>query len=287
VGLGVWMAREPVPDRPDDLFRLLSRELRRPLASVLGTAEIVLSEQAGPLTEAQRRLLAGAERGAQRLVSIVDDLLVLAESGAVPGPEPAGVAGRASPTEPGAAASPTGQGAAASPTEQGAAASPTRPAGVTVLVAAVIEAALDRVAGCWTEARPGLHRSGSCDGAYVPGRLDRLAQALGNVLDNAVRCTPPDGRIEIDTRVEERWVNLAVADSGFGIPTDELPGIFEPFVRSSRSVSDLRPGLGIGLTVARLIVADSGGTIRVGPTPGGGTLALLVLPRVRPDGGEG
>jgi signal transduction histidine kinase/ActR/RegA family two-component response regulator len=90
----------------------------------------------------------------------------------------------------------------------------------------------------------------------------RLEQVVMNLLDNAVKYTPPGGRIEVDIASEGSDAVLRVRDTGVGIEPDALPRIFDPFMqapRSSRARSE--GGLGLGLTLVRRLVELQGGTV--------------------------
>ncbi len=102
---------------------------------------------------------------------------------------------------------------------------------------------------------------------------DRLSQVLANLLDNALRHTPPGGRVVVELGQEGRSAVIRVSDSGEGIPPDQLEAVFARFHRvdSSRRAAD-GSGSGLGLTIARAIVSDHGGTITAqspaAPLPG-------------------
>lgn len=111
-----------------------------------------------------------------------------------------------------------------------------------------------------------------------PARID---QVLGNLLDNALRHTPPAGRVTLRARVLDRAVAFEVADTGEGIPQNELPRIFERFYRGSRSRTPQDGGgSGLGLTLARYLVEAHGGRIWVQSAPGTGTTFVFTLPQV-------
>ena len=127
----------------------------------------------------------------------------------------------------------------------------------------------------------------------VPGgvrlRADRarLDQVIGNLLNNAVKYTPPGGHIELATRVEGRNLVLVVKDDGIGIPRESLEQIFEPFSQLDRSLEKARGGLGIGLALARRLVQLHEGTLVVeSPGAGKGSLFRVTLPVVVVAGGE-
>ncbi|MET9922678.1 HAMP domain-containing sensor histidine kinase [Streptomyces sp. NPDC059605] len=108
---------------------------------------------------------------------------------------------------------------------------------------------------------------------YVRAEPAALERAVVNVLDNAVKFSPPRGTIEVALREGE----LTVRDHGPGIPADELPHVFERFWRSP-SARQL-PGSGLGLSIVARTVQQSGGTIALRPAEDGdGTVAAIRLP---------
>ena len=108
----------------------------------------------------------------------------------------------------------------------------------------------------------------------------RIQQVLANLLDNALRHTPPDGSVTVTTRAEDHRVLLAITDTGEGIPQDELSSVFERFHRVDASrVSADGSGSGLGLTIARAIVSEHEGTLRaVSAGRGRGTTMVVDLP---------
>lgn len=100
---------------------------------------------------------------------------------------------------------------------------------------------------------------------------DRVFQVLGNLLSNALRYTPRGGRITVRVAVQEGQAHLAVADTGPGIPTEDMPHIFERFYRADRSRSRSTGGSGLGLSIVKQLVEAMGGHISVESAPGQGT----------------
>jgi two-component system sensor histidine kinase MprB len=107
---------------------------------------------------------------------------------------------------------------------------------------------------------------------YVRAEPAALERAVVNVLDNAVKFSPPRGTIEVALRHGE----LTVRDHGPGIPAEELPHVFERFWRSP-SARQL-PGSGLGLSIVARTIQQSGGTITLRPAEGDGTVASIRLP---------
>jgi two-component system, OmpR family, sensor kinase len=105
----------------------------------------------------------------------------------------------------------------------------------------------------------------------------RMLQVADILLDNAVKYTPKGGTVTVKTSAQDDRVELAVSDTGVGIPEDELPLIFERFYRADAARS--QEGAGLGLSIARQIAEAHGGAIEATSEPGIGSEFVLVLPR--------
>ena len=104
----------------------------------------------------------------------------------------------------------------------------------------------------------------------------RLRQALGNLVDNAIKYTPRGGRVEVTARLEEGRVVVAVSDTGIGMGPEELPRIWDRLYRSDRSRS--QRGLGLGLSLVKAIVEAHKGEVRVSSERGKGSVFTLSFP---------
>jgi len=111
----------------------------------------------------------------------------------------------------------------------------------------------------------------------VPVDPDRLGQALGNLLTNAIKYTNPDGQVSVTAGREDHEVWIDVGDTGPGIPAEEQELIFAPFYRSNR-LGRFPQGMGLGLTIARDLTAAHGGRLQVRSTPGDGSHFIIRLP---------
>jgi signal transduction histidine kinase len=107
---------------------------------------------------------------------------------------------------------------------------------------------------------------------------DRLRQLLLILLDNALRHTPPGGRVTLKAELLRRDVRVSVADTGCGIAPEHLPHIFERFYRADPARGRAGGNAGLGLSIARGLVEAMGGQIGASSTPGQGTTIWLVLP---------
>jgi len=116
---------------------------------------------------------------------------------------------------------------------------------------------------------------------YVSGDRVRLTQIISNILHNAVKYTPPGGKIEIGLRSENRQAVVSVRDNGMGIPAEMLEHIFEPFAQLDRSYERADGGLGIGLTLAKRLIELHQGRIEASSAGRGkGTEFLIHLPTI-------
>ena len=106
---------------------------------------------------------------------------------------------------------------------------------------------------------------------------DRMAQAMGNVLSNAIKFTPAGGKVSISADFQAGWFRIQVRDSGPGIPAEERKMIFQPFHRGSQG-KRIVEGMGLGLSIARDILTAHGGEIKVDSTPGAGSSFTLEIP---------
>jgi len=112
----------------------------------------------------------------------------------------------------------------------------------------------------------------------VSGNPELLSIALYNVVGNACKFTPPQGRVKVVVDQEDRWVTVEVIDSGRGILAEDLARVGQELFRG-QNVDDL-PGRGLGLATARAIVEVHGGSLDVDSVAGRGTMVKVGLPAV-------
>jgi two-component system sensor histidine kinase MprB len=106
----------------------------------------------------------------------------------------------------------------------------------------------------------------------LPGVPARLGRAVTNLIDNAIKYSPPG--LPVEVRLE--GTELTVRDHGPGIAAEDLPHIFDRFYRGAEARG--RPGSGLGLAIVRQVVEQHGGSIAAEAAPGGGTLMRVRLP---------
>src|SRR5262249_44570057 len=109
---------------------------------------------------------------------------------------------------------------------------------------------------------------------------DRLAQVLSNLLDNAIKHTPPGGRVTIGARpsASAGMVEISVRDTGNGIPAEDLPRVTERFYRVDKARSRELGGTGLGLSIVKHIVQAHGGSLSIESRLGAGTTVRVTLP---------
>lgn len=123
-----------------------------------------------------------------------------------------------------------------------------------------------------------LHSS-VAEGLEVLGHRIRLEQALVNLLDNAVKFNREDGEASVSATVARGGkISIAVSDTGSGIPSSDLPRIFERFYRVDRARSRAVGGTGLGLSIVKHVVERMNGTLRVESTIGRGSTFTILLP---------
>jgi len=114
------------------------------------------------------------------------------------------------------------------------------------------------------------------EACYVNGDADRLQQVISNLVSNAVKFSPPGGRIEVSLRKVEGAFEIRVSDTGIGISRDFLPHVFERFRQSDGSMTREYGGLGLGLAIVKELTELHGGAVRVA-SEGAGTGSQFVV----------
>lgn len=222
----------------NDFLNAASHELRTPLSSITGYAEFLEDEMGGPLTEEQSQYVAEIQRGGRRLQHLVDDLLDFARL----------------------------------------------EAGTFKL--ACQETDLRRlleteVASLRPQAEEGnLTLSVTLPDGPQPIVLDapRIGQVILNVVGNAIKFTPPGGRVEVVLMRQQDEMRIEVRDTGPGIAAAHLPRLFERFFQVDPSLTRSHGGTGLGLAISKSIVEAHGGTIGVDSSPGHGAIFWFNLP---------
>lgn len=135
-----------------------------------------------------------------------------------------------------------------------------------LLAAAVVERATRRAPRARFESR--------LDECFVHADPDAIERAIGNLVDNAVKWSPPEGVVRVAVSAGAREAVFSVTDEGPGIPPTDLPHIFDRFYRSPTARS--KPGSGLGLSIVRQVAETHGGRVVAQPRPRGIEMSLLL-----------
>lgn len=220
----------------------MSHELRTPLNAIAGYAQLLELGVHGPVTEAQLQALGRIRRSQEHLLGLINSVLNYAKL----------EAGKVEYEL------------------------------TTVSVPAMLDSVEQLVAAQARSRRLTLERRTCATSLDVRADADKLRQVLLNLLSNALKFTPAGGTITLGCRPErDNAVALYVSDTGRGIPREQLPRIFDPFVQVGRRLTSTDEGTGLGLAISRDLAAGMGGELTAESTEGVGSTFTLVLPLVR------
>lgn len=135
-------------------------------------------------------------------------------------------------------------------------------------------------------AQKGITLSWRYDDEVPPilGNGDRLVQLLVILLDNALKYTPDQGCVAVELKHEMQQAVLTITDNGAGIPSEDLPLIWERFYKVDKAHTRENHGTGLGLSIAREIIERHGANVTVTSEPGAGTTFVLKFPAFAPKG---
>ncbi len=112
----------------------------------------------------------------------------------------------------------------------------------------------------------------------VRADTEKVLQIVLNLVSNAVKFTPPGGRVAVEWGVDGQQAEIRVSDTGSGIPPEKLGAVFEPFIQADRNVHGASHGTGLGLTISRELARHMGGNITVESRVGEGSTFTVTLP---------
>jgi PAS domain S-box-containing protein len=225
----------------------VSHELRTPLTSIKGYVELLVAGAVGSVTPQQRHFLQIADKNTERMVSLVNNLIAVAEM------------------------------------ERGTIKVEPRPVDLANLVAEAVQAVQEDAAAAELTLTVNL----PADLAAAWGDPQHLRQVVDNVLDNALHYTPSGGRITVwaaEAHLEDdggspsSYLVVSVRDTGVGIPAAEQELIFERFYRSDNPLSIEAGGTGMGLAIVKSLVEAHGGRVWVDSEPGQGSTFSFTVP---------
>ncbi len=225
--------------RKDQFIALLSHELRNPLAALRNTVPLLQAPRVAADPDTLRRLTGIIDRQTAQLTRLVNDLLDIAR-----------VARDKTIVD-------------------------RRPVDLN----AVLQHAVETVQPAIDDRRHDLVVDRPPAPVTVEGDFARLSQVFSNLLDNAAKFTPPNGRIGVSLRVQAGEAVVQVTDTGPGIAPEFLPRLFQAFSQADVRHSRAHDGLGLGLSLARALVDAHGGTIHAeSDGPGTGARFTVRLP---------
>ncbi|MBI4783083.1 MAG: response regulator [Oscillatoriophycideae cyanobacterium NC_groundwater_1537_Pr4_S-0.65um_50_18] len=224
----------------DEFLANMSHELRTPLNSILGSAEALLEEVFGSITDKQRQFLQTIEQSGQHLLALISDILDLSkiESGKL------------------------------ELTLQ------------TISLPSLCDSSLSFVEQQARQKRLQLTCELDETITEIEADQRRLLQVLVNLLSNAVKFTPDGGhvKLEVQQHVPQEAVAFRVSDTGIGIAPTQLRQIFQPFVQMDSSLARSYEGTGLGLAIVQRLVDLHGGSIQVESEVGQGSCFTVLLP---------
>ena len=227
------------------IISTVSHQLKTPLTSIRMAVHLLLEEKVGSLTPQQTELLVAAREDSDRLHGIINDLLDISRI------------------------------------ESGRMEMDFRNVSPHTLV---LEA-LDPFQMDFKDRGVSLTAEIATDLPEVRADRIRMNHVFANLLSNALRYTPPGGKVTVLAEADEEWVRFSVSDTGKGIPSQYLPRIFEQFFRVPEQGKET--GVGLGLAIVKEIVEAHGGAIRVESQEGKGSTFTFTLRRVETARKEG
>lgn len=230
----------------DAFLASVSHELRTPLTSIIGLSESMSAEGVGPVTEAQARYLNIIATSGRRLLTVVNDILDLAKLQA--GYEK--LARRSTPVE------------------------------------QICRMSLETIHPFATRRGHRVTFENNVPDLEVAVDARRIKQAIDNLLENAVKFTPPQGELGVKVSADDHELRIQVWDRGIGISADDLKKLFRPFVQLDDRLARRFDGTGLGLALVKLVVELHGGRVEVDSVPGSGSRFSIILPVETPAGRE-
>jgi signal transduction histidine kinase/putative methionine-R-sulfoxide reductase with GAF domain len=222
----------------NEFVSMVSHELRTPLTSIKGYLDLLQTEQVGKLNDTQREFLNIVKTNTDRLVQLINDLLDLSRI----------EAGRIE----------------------------LRPQALDL--ARLIQSVVETMHPQLRAKQQNVVLAVSPDLPPVWGDHDRVIQILTNLVSNAHKYTPPNGKITIAARASDAWARVDVTDTGIGLSQKDITQLFSKFFRAQNRTVQNIPGTGLGLAITRSLVELHGGQIWVESTPGQGSTFSFTLP---------
>ncbi len=230
----------------DEFIAMVSHELRTPLTAIYGSLSLLLNKTVGQLNDDQNRMIDVSYRNADRLLSLVNDILDLAKL------------------------------------ESGKMDLQMEELNVVALLEKSIELNEQYCISCETIIE--LHCDGSSDDFVVNGDEQRLLQVVSNLVSNAAKFTFKNDVIEIYINNENGYVVVSVTDHGAGIREDQKELLFKKFQQVGVKGNNKLPGTGLGLNISKKIIEQHNGTIGFDSVPNVKTTFYFKIPSIKSHG---
>ena len=232
--------RKEIERLKDEFVSTVSHELRTPLTSVVGSLGLLRGGAVGELPDAARRLVEIAENNSRRLIRLINDILDFEKIGS----------GR------------------------------MRFDRERIDMRPLLERAVEGSRGLAVAQGVRLETTIGMASIFVEGDTERLLQVVTNLLSNAIRYSPPEGRVLLSLVSENGRATVQVDDQGPGVPPEFHDRIFKRFSQAAGDGTAPAGGTGLGLAISREIVRAHGGEIWFGAAPGGGARFAFSLGEV-------
>ena len=224
----------------DQFLSAMSHELRTPLVGILGLADVLQMNLYGSLNEQQHKALRNIEKSGRRLLNVIDDVLTFTLL------------------------------------QTGSFTLVLESVALRSLCQNSLQAAANQAADKGLQ----LELQVTPDDLVMKADGQSLRQALGGLLDNAIKFTPKGGSIRLTAAglAAQRQVRISVIDTGIGIAADDLPRLFQPFMQIDSRLARQYEGSGLGLVIVKGLIELHGGRVEVASVSGQGSMFTIVLP---------
>jgi signal transduction histidine kinase len=222
----------------NDFISNVSHELRTPLAHMVGYIDLLSAEALGPLSEEQRSALRVLEKSYKRLHNLIDNLLFLAFDSVESLHLEAG------------------------------------PVDISDLFTSVTQQYKERS----DNAKVKITSSCSPKIPQAQADINKIEWVVSQLVDNAIKFNHSGGQVQLVADLDARRIQIAIIDTGIGIPSDKIDEIFEPFHQLDSSTTRKAGGAGIGLTLAKQIIEAHGSKLHIETRPGKGSRFSFALP---------
>lgn len=234
--------KEQLGSLQSDFITLASHQLRTPLSGMRWMLELLMKPRTGPLNKKQKDYLAKIYNSNDRMIALVNDLLEVTRL------------------------------------DQGDDQIYLQPTDLVQVVRGLVKEKEAQVKE--------KHLTVAFTVEEEPFPLvmtdpNRIKQAMGNILANAISYTPNGGSVTIDLKTEGEWVQCSVKDTGVGIPKDQQQNVFSKFFRGNNVLKFETVGTGLGLYITRAFIEASGGKIWLESEENKGTTMFFTLPKMK------